>query len=264
MSKKYIKGKDGKFKGSLPDPNLLPPSTAGAAIPAHPSNGLAGNAELANIFGDALSQVKNLTIHKEVLGELNPPDESKSLVKISKKIYPGDIAAYYIVEDNKEISGSVYPNANGTFTSTIDSASYGESQELSSTVYASAEEAEASVRNNLEKLGGYISSFDAAYETDGLVKIVSASDSAIEADATWQGNVDETFGPKTSWMRSDKTNRGATVQRYKTGYYIRIHDYKTSWDQEGELMLTKAYPDFDTANAFARYVVSGVADSSNI
>lgn len=262
MSKKYIKGKDGKFKGSLPDPNLLPPSTAGAAIPAHPSNRLAGDAGLDDIFGDALSQVKNLSIYQKDPTDSDRVGTPAGLVKISKKVYPGDIAAYYVVENNKEISGSVYPNANGTFTSTIDSASYGESKELSSTVYASAEEAEVSARRRLEKLGGYISSFDAVQKTDGLVEIVSKSDTAIEADATWQGNVDETFGPKTGWMRSDKTNRGATVQRYKTGYYIRIHEYKTSWDKEGELMLTKAYPDFDTANAFARYVVSGVADSS--
>lgn len=38
MPKKYIKGKDGKFKGSLPDPTILPNATNISSLPTLPTN----------------------------------------------------------------------------------------------------------------------------------------------------------------------------------------------------------------------------------
>lgn len=37
MSKKYIKGKDGKFKGSIGDPTLVPQATQNTSLPSIPS-----------------------------------------------------------------------------------------------------------------------------------------------------------------------------------------------------------------------------------
>lgn len=250
MSKKYIKGKDGKFKGSLPDPASLPTPISGKTIPAHPSNRLTPSED------STLSQLSRITIR-----EASPSEEVSSVVKINKKIYPGDIRAYYQVEGQKDLSGSVFPNNNGTFTSTIDATAYGEATELSAVIHGSAEEAENRVRKDLDRLGGYLAAFDAVNSSESASKVVESIDNAISDDPNWQGAVDETFGPKTSWMRSSRTNRGATVQRYKTGYYVRINEYETAWDKEGKLLLVKAYPDFDTAHFFAGFVVSGVADN---
>ena len=253
MSKKYIKGKDGKFQGSLPDPNALPNAVPSIAIPAHPSNRLNQTPAVDSAEEGILSKLNKLSIFKPVNDEVE-----LAAVTISKKVYPGDIKAYYVVDEAPSISGSIYPNPNGTFTSTIDSTFYGESEEVSSVIHGSADEAENRVKKDLIKFGGYIASFDSL---NGTEELKAKIDSAIASDSGWQGSIDETFGPKTSWMRSSKTNRGATVQRYKTGYYVRVSEYKTLWDKEGELMLSKSYPDFDTANAFAEFIVSGVSDN---
>lgn len=59
MPKKYIKGKNGKFKGSLPDPTMLPKTASLSSLPTLPTNtskplesitgGLSGNLVLTDL-----------------------------------------------------------------------------------------------------------------------------------------------------------------------------------------------------------------------
>lgn len=226
MSKKYIKGKDGKFRGSLPDMSNVPSLPIVPKLPKIPEP----------IFA---------------------PSED---ILIRKRVYPNDIKAYFLVEGSRDISGAVYPNENGTFTAELLATSYGSTDSISETVLASSGEAETYIKNKLNDFAYAIKSFDnkmASPEASEFLKLMSEEKAKED---TWQEQIDSTFGPRTAWMRSAETGMGATVQRYQSGYYIRVHQYKDQWDREGSLILTKAYPDFDTSYYFASYIVLGISN----
>jgi hypothetical protein len=99
MPKKYIKGKDGKFKGSLPDPTMLPKAATIPHLPTLPTNtakplesitgGLSGNPALVAIPKTKLE-------NKETSSQLSLSQEPEGLVPAQPSSSPEPLSSFYV------------------------------------------------------------------------------------------------------------------------------------------------------------------------
>lgn len=241
--KKYIKGKDGKFRGSLPDPSTVPSISAPLSrLPevSDTSNSVDNNYDVENNVAEIYNKIaaarktSDTVSLDEWIAEtggsvlFQRPEESKDLAATVQILDPNKVEASITVKD---VRGGENVLAYKTFNSPRD--------------------AESWATQELEKRTAVVSEFDWHYAVDDE-EFAYNIDRQVALIPEWQEQIDTTFGPPTGWMRCN--SRGATVQRLGlTGYLVMVHNYRSAFDNDGEIFLERHVPTFEKAWAFAKF-----------
>jgi len=239
MGKKYVKGRDGKFRGSVSDGKDIPRSlqtTPTLAKGLANSDGEGPNGGIA--IAAAYQNFKTATEARDF--------------EVSQWRDDTGGAALFMNNHVDEVSGTVFETDAGSFRATVDMQYLDRSSTVASKDFSRPTEAEDWVKDRLATYANEITEFDSEYEEDAI-SINDRVTKKLKTAHGWVEQTDSTFGPPTGWMRGNI--RGATVQRLgPSGYLVSVHDYKNDFDTEGELYLDRHMKDFDTAWSFARYL----------
>lgn len=236
MTKKYIKGKDGKFRGSVPDGKSVPTSLPQSFAPPVSST----DPEKYSALTDVYDKFKNAQEKRD----------------FEIQAWRGDTggASLYVNSKVDDISATVMESSDGKFTATVDVKYLDEHSCVDEKKFDSPVEAEQWAEEQLSRRTSAIKSFNESWEADAE-QLRSNNEARVSGINGWVAQIDTSFGPPTGWMRAEQ--RGATVQRLgASGYLIRVHDYKNAYDQEGEMFLQKHLPDFDQAWELSRFLCS--------
>lgn len=246
MGKKYIKGRDGKFRGSVPDGLSVPQAVK--EPPARPQG-----VGLANSHGEGPNGGIAIAAAYE---NFKTATEARDFEIAQWRDDTGG-AALFINNRVDDISGTVMESDAGDFTATVDMQYLDRSSTVAAKTFSRPTEAEDWVKERLASYANEISEFDSAYEEDAISLNDSVS-RTLKASHSWVEQSDSTFGPPTGWMRG--AVRGATVQRLgASGYLVSVHDYKNDADTEGSLYSSRHLPDFDSAWSFAKFLCAKTA-----
>lgn len=235
MGKKYIQGKDGKFKGSVSDGRAVPQTVS---VPSLPPSAAASATDAANPVSAAYERFQGVT----------KPSEA------SLEAWRYETGGAFLLVNNhvSDVSGSVTEIRDGVFEGTVDVKYLDRYATVASEEFTDPHEAETWTRTALADRTSAVYEFEQEW-AHSPEAVTHATDLALKASPGWVEQVDRTFGVPTGWMRG--AHRGATVQRLgPSGYLITVHDYTGPRDTEGSKYVERHLPDFDSAWGLARYL----------
>lgn len=267
--RKYIKGKDGKFKGSVPSAGSIPsagptslPSKAFKSSPATDEDrGIAhALAELkASGYGTvpATSRASNGIWNDFDLTLDSSPSETGGTDYYFKN--------FATENGNEAVLGNIEKRPEGGYLATFEVEMDGDLEEVNSEIFLSKTEAEAWVQDSMQRSADYIVNFDNDWrefpgDIDRAIHLYGC-DKDFWYESGVRSQPKNEYGIRGAQMRGVTPHRSVDILGTEaTGYSIIIKEHKDELDEEGKCFMLKHASSFKEAIAFGRYVGSGAAD----
>jgi len=273
MAKNYIKGKDGKFKGSVPSSSSMPSSLANNKLPSRPTETSVDSSGSRDDLARMAEELRN-----SGYGRLQPRSapvwDNVDLTLTSEK-GEEEGSAYYCFNNfsNDDVDtpllGYITPRPNGGYLASYDIDVDGASETVQERDFLLKEEAEQWLQESMTQRAHYIINFDNDWrEFPGDIQ--RKVDDALYNDPLWYESQHEDVRGEgitiaSATMQSVETNRSASIMGTDvSGYTTIIKEHADENDEIGTDFMIKHANTFEEALAFGRYVTSGAADKQII
>lgn len=270
MSKKlYIKGKDGKFKGSVPSADSVP-SSGPTALPSMPGTVTPGQ-QASQLTLEELkakwAASKPDPTHSEIMSDYF----DRSLVK-SYNIGVSDEGQHLEVpgvRGDVHLAGTINKQPEG-YLATYSPGDTGEVNGVEETkLFEDSASASEWLRSKMTRSGNYILDFEARWESnqEDIYRAIDEHATKNDWNESW-GNSKYDYWSGTLHSTLDSGHRDGVVVRNVAVWdssYNRSDYYNSTFfitvEENGKTIMVSEKDSAEEALAFARYIGSGAADS---
>lgn len=269
--KKYIKGKDGKFKGSIPSPASIP-SVSTSKLPPLPvdaSTPKTNKPQPETLRALAELKAVGYPAWESVLQEI--PEVWDGVDLTLKSVESEDGGSEYYFKDFKTsdgssaMLGSIEDSIDGGYVATYEVELDGDLEEAGSETFSSKSEAEAWLEESMKRSADYIVNFDNTWkhfpgDIDREIEM-NGCDKDFWHESGVRSKPANGYGERSAYMRGSTPNRSVNIMGTEvTGYSVFIREHEDDNDEEGKGFMIKHANSFQEAIAFGRYVGTGAAD----
>lgn len=269
--KKYIKGKDGKFKGSIPSPSSIP-SIPSSKLPPVPTDAASPQTEgHQQDVSKALAELKAAGYpfgSMDLAPRRKPWEDVDLTIKSGESEYGG--TEYYFKNfegehGNEAVLGNIDESDDGGYVAIYEIELDGAVEEAGSETFSSKSEAEAWLEESMKRSADYIINFDNTWrlypgDIDREIKM-HGCDEDFWHESGVRSKPKNGYGGRSAYMRGSTPNRSVEIFGTEvTGYSVLIREHEDDNDEEGKSFMIKHANSFQEAIAFGRYVGTGAAD----
>jgi hypothetical protein len=271
--KKYIKGKDGKFKGSIPSPASIP-STPTSKLPPVPADSASSIPKSANFYPDISDALAELKAADYPFRSMDRAPRRKPWEDVDLTIKSGESedggTEYYFTNfesehGNEAILGNIDISDDGGYVARYEIDLDGDLEEAGSETFSSKSEAEAWLQESMKRSADYIINFDNTWrlypgDIDREIKM-HGCDEDFWHESGVRSQPKNGYGERSAYMRGSTPNRSVEIVGTEvTGYSVLIREHEDDNDDVGKSFMIKHANSFEEAIAFGRYVGTGAAD----
>lgn len=269
--KKYIKGKDGKFKGSIPSPASIP-SVPTSKLPPVPAAATSPQPE--EYQQDVSKALAELKAANYPFGSMDRAPRRKPWEDVDLTIKSGESedggTEYYFKNlesehGNEAILGNIDISDGGRYVAKYEIDLDGDLEEAGSETFSSKLEAEAWLQESMKRSADYMVNFDNTWklypgDIDRAIKM-HGCDEDFWHESGVRSQPKNEYGERSAYMRGSTPNRSVEIVGTEvTGYSVFIREHEDDNDDVGKSFMIKHANSFQEAIAFGRYVGTGAAD----
>lgn len=237
---KYIKGKDGKFKGSIGDGKSNVPTTTPNISSYASGNSLAASSAPVDAAYAAFLKKKEQSA---------PPAEPVKLTPLNVEIFKDD-DQYVISAGTSEVLGFTSYN-DGKWQATVHSQwdDGMDGDNIADEEFDTLEAANAWVSNEVGMRAAEMLYFDQRYAQDPIALNIQQQPKIARHDELWESHIGTTdYGALYGSIAG--VTREADIYPYESGYMAEVK--KSNYDAStGDTQHMRTFPNFETAFAFA-------------